>query len=150
VGIITNSSGIFIRIFVFYLHENINKTKYHTKTLKIKWIMVEENLSLYSDGFRLMKKTYNFETILVLILVLVYSENSLAQEDVSNKGLDKLSAIDLEKRQVEKIVERMVRTGRLSKEQGENARREMASISSRDIEIVKKSVARSIASTENN
>lgn len=99
---------------------------------------------------RLMNKAYNFETILVLILVLVYSENNLAQEDVSNKGLDKLSAIDLEKRQVEKIVERMVRTGRLSKEQGENARREMASISSRDIEIVKKSVARSIASTENN
>ncbi len=97
-----------------------------------------------------MKKAFNIETVFVLILVLVYSEHSLA-ESVTNYNVElKESAIDLEKRQVEKIVERMVRTGRISKEQGDNARKEIANISSRDIELIKKSVARNIASTEKN
>ncbi len=97
-----------------------------------------------------MKKALNIETVFVLILVLVYSEHSLA-ESVTNYNVElKESAIDLEKRQVEKIVERMVRTGRISKEQGANARKEIANISSRDIELIKKSVARNIASTEQN
>lgn len=97
-----------------------------------------------------MKKALNIETVFVLILVLVYSEHSLA-ESVTNYNVElKESAIDLEKRQVEKIVERMVRTGRISKEQGDNARKEIANISSRDIELIKKSVARNIASTEQN
>lgn len=95
-----------------------------------------------------MKKSYHFETVLVLILVLVYTEHAFAEDSNLKLNEVKGSAIDLEKRQVEKIVERMVKTGRLSKEQGENARREIANISSREIELVKKSVARNIASTD--
>ncbi len=97
-----------------------------------------------------MRKSLNIETVFVLILVLVYSEHSLAESIANINTESKVSAIDLEKRQVEKIVERMVRTGRISKEQGDNARKEIANISSRDIELIKKSVARNIASTEQN
>lgn len=93
-----------------------------------------------------MKKTYNFDTVLVLVLVLIYCEQSFADE-VYNQQITN-PAIDLEKKQVEKIVEKMVRSGRLSREQAENARREIAAISNHEMEIVKKSVARNIASTD--
>ena len=87
---------------------------------------------------------------MVVCLSLIVDNVLYASDEVIVHNSDEmLAAISLEKKQVEKIVESMVRSGRLSPEEGEKARREIASIKDSDFEIIKNAAINEIKRQNN-
>lgn len=84
------------------------------------------------------KQTFTYKLFIIICLALVVDNVLYASDDlVVHNSEEMLTAITLEKKQVEKMVETMVKSGRLSPEEGEKARREIASIKESDIELIK-------------
>lgn len=76
---------------------------------------------------------------IVLSLIIFFPLNLIAADGVEVHNMNEMiSNIHLEKKQFEKIVDRMVSTGRLTVEEGARARRDIASVSEEDITEVKK------------
>ncbi len=57
---------------------------------------------------------------------------------------DMLSQVKLEKKQIELMVERMEKSGRLNQDEARKVKREIASVKEEDIEIVKKEVIKKL------
>ena len=88
-------------------------------------------------------------TFISCLMFLMFSFTNAYSSEIDSTGIvTNSSGVDLERLQVEKIVDKMIKSGRISREQGDNARREIASISNQNIDIVKNTVSRKIASTE--
>jgi polyhydroxyalkanoate synthesis regulator phasin len=85
-----------------------------------------------------------FKTCLISS-VLIGANSIKAEEGEVHNTEEMLSSIHLEKKQVEKMVEKMVKSGRISVEEGEKARREIASIKDSDIEDLKNFAVNEIA-----
>jgi polyhydroxyalkanoate synthesis regulator phasin len=72
---------------------------------------------------------------LIASTTLAYASDD---SDVEYKNAEEmLGAIHLEKKQIESMVEKMVESGRISKEDGSRARREIASLQDSDLENLK-------------
>lgn len=78
-----------------------------------------------------------FSFILMIEMVLPLSLRAADGVEVHNMN-EMISNIHLEKKQFEKIVDRMVSTGRLTVEEGARARRDIASVRDEDLTEVKK------------
>ncbi len=88
-------------------------------------------------------------TFISCLMFLMFSFTNAHSSEIESTGIvTNSSGVDLERLQVEKIVDKMIKSGRISREQGDNARREIASISNQNIDMVKNTVSRKIASTE--
>ena len=76
---------------------------------------------------------------IMLIFVFSFSSTLFAEEE--NKEyhtLDQMvGAINLEKKQVENMVDTMVKSGRISADEGSRAKREIASVKDEDVETFK-------------
>lgn len=75
----------------------------------------------------------NFYTASVYSSTLGEQENN---NEVNNMD-EMIASVNLEKKQIEYIVMKLVRSGRLTPEEGEKARREIASVKDTDVEGVK-------------
>ncbi len=87
----------------------------------------------------------NFTFLFSLMILVAFSATESNAADATSADIDKeyhsldqmLSEVRLEKMQVEAMVETMVKSGRLSADEGDKARREIASVKEDDIEEIK-------------
>lgn len=79
---------------------------------------------------------------LIIVGLIVAPIEIMAADGVEVHNMNEMiSNIHLEKKQIEKIVERMVSSGRLTVEEGARVRREIASVTDSDITEVKKQLS---------
>lgn len=74
---------------------------------------------------------------LFLVFLAASFEMAIAQEVEVHNMSEMLGSINLERKQVEKIVERLEKSGRISAEEGAKVRREIASVQDNDLEQIK-------------
>ncbi len=82
--------------------------------------------------------------VLILLSAIVMSSNAWTSETRTIEQL--LNESKLEKIQVETMVETMVKSGRLTEDQGEVARRGIASVHEEDQEMIKQEFLKSLPS----
>lgn len=73
-----------------------------------------------------------------LFSLVIFLCSSVLAEEMEYKNMEQMmGSIRLEKKQVESMLEKMVVTGRISPEEGQKARRALASIKEDDLENIK-------------
>lgn len=86
-----------------------------------------------------------------LLFSIGYSNYSHSAEGVEVRDMSEMLAqINMEKKQMEIIVDKLVETGRITQENGVRAKREIASIKAEDTENLKMELVSLISSVTNN
>lgn len=87
---------------------------------------------------------------LVILSVFFLNQSLFAEEVIVHNQEEMLNSIHLEKKQVENMVEKMVKSGRLSVEEGSKVKREIASVKESDFEDIKAIVVKEVARNDKN
>lgn len=89
----------------------------------------------------------NIYPLLTFLLAVSFTYSALASNEEEYKNMEQMmGAIHLEKKQVESMIDKMVAIGRISPEEGMNAKREIAGMKDSDLENLK---MRAIAEIKN-
>jgi len=84
------------------------------------------------------KKNAFLRCLIFTSLILFSTKQLMAQDEIEYKNMEQmLGSIRLEKKQIESMIDMMIASGRLSKAEGNEARRSIASIKEDDLENMK-------------
>lgn len=87
--------------------------------------------------------------LLPIILFSLLSFGVLAETVEVHNMEEMLASVNLEKKQVEKMLEKLVKSGRLTPAEGELARREIASVKDSDLDQIKNDAIKSLSKRSN-
>jgi hypothetical protein len=118
----------------------------HSSIAKIK--PTSENTTPNNLGVKFMKSGKKLK-IIGIIFSGVFSCAVWADNLEVHNSNEMLSSVHLERKQVEKIVDLMVKSGRLTNEEGEKARREIASVKESDIDEIKNEAIKRLSNSKN-